>query len=166
MTALTATGFTPTNLTFDTMREMERESAAPFDADVKANVIDPVFRAAWDAWYTRAWRPFFERYAGDSAPLLTRLGALLESDDVARRAERFRTELADFVATYAAQGLPPTRAAFPVFAIAEVAPSAGRVPPWLWLAGGIAGGLLGASALARLFRRRPHKSGPVRRIAR
>ena len=133
----------PISSVAERLRRMEALSAAPLDADIRANVVDPVFFAAWDSWYRHDWRPFYEKYAGSGASnLLHQLGAFFEPDVLAARAEVQRAELEDFYRSYAAQPtaagtlVPAPRGLFPsLAAIPEPAPA---VPGWVWPVGALA----------------------------
>lgn len=141
----TATGFTPTDVTFAKLRQMHTLSAAPLDADIREHVTDPTFRAAWTAWYERDHLPFYEKYAGPSSSLWYKLGALVESDDIARRAEAQRAELESFYDSYRAQRsimgspLPPPRGTPPT--LDGLPAQAPRVPTWVWPVGLVAVGV-------------------------
>ena len=142
---------------------METLSAAPLDLDVRSNVADPVFLAAWDAWYRHDWRPFYEKYAapGAASNFLHQFGAFFESDTLAERAEAQRAELEDFYRSYAqqrtaagtpvpvARGLVPTLIALP-----QNEPA---IPAWVWPLGALA--VLGGGYLLL----RPHLQAGFRK---
>lgn len=146
-----ATGWTTPAITYEKMRQMEAATAAPLGRDIDRNVSDPAFRAAWEAWYVDAWRPYYDKYAGPNASELAKLGAALHSDDIASRAESFRQQLESFYGGYKTQrdarGLvvPPTAAAPPV--LGGLPPGAGQsgisLPWWAWVIGIGAVGALG-----------------------
>ena len=143
---LTATGYTAPGITYDKMRQMQNGSARPLDNDIKTNVIDPTFRAAWTAWYEQAWLPFYEKFAGADPSSLARLRATFTSDEVAARAEAYRQQLADFYVSYpkqrtaAGQLVPPPSGASPAL-VGGATSSALTLPWWVWGIGiaGVAG---------------------------
>ena len=144
----TATGYTPPITTFEKMRQMQAASAAPFERDVQ-NVGDATYRAGWDGWYHQAWLPFYQRYAGPDAGIITKWKSNFYSDEIASRAEAFRQQLQSFYDTYprqkttTGQPVPPLTGAPPVLGGLPARPSlASRLPWWVWLIGaGVVGGI-------------------------
>ena len=141
------TGYTAPGITYDKMRQMQNGSARPLDLDIKTNVVDPTFRAAWTAWYEQAWLPFYEKFAGDDPSTLSRIRASFTSDEVAARAEAYRQQLSDFYVSYpkqrnaAGQLVPPPTGASPALVGAPTAPGGLTLPWWVWGIGlaGVAG---------------------------
>lgn len=156
-------GFTSPSQTFARMRQMHALSAEPLYRDVK-QVGDPVFREAYEAWYERAWLPFFGKYAGPNVDHLARFGALFTSDEVSARAEALRQELEEFYRSYpyqrtvAGQLVPPPSGQSPALAGPLAPPAA---PWWAWALGAVVIGGVGYLVLEhfqrlnREARRRP-----------
>lgn len=152
---LTVTGYTPPAATYDKMRQMHNASAEPLERDIQLNVADPTYRAAWDNWYHHAWLPFYQKYAGPDASILTKFGASFYSDEVASRAEAFRQQLEHFYQTYPQQrtmtgqpvprptGAPPVLGGLP-------AGSRFTLPWWVWGIGLAAVGGIGLIAYYRV----------------
>ena len=144
----TVTGYTPPITTFEKMRQMHAASAVPFERDVKS-VADPTYREGWDAWFHHAWLPFYQRYAGPDAGVITKWKSNFYSDEIASRAEAFRQQLQSFYDTYprqkqqSGQPVPPLTGAPPVLGGLPARPSlASRLPWWVWLIGaGVVGGI-------------------------
>lgn len=146
-----STGWTTPTITYEKMRQMQAASAEPLNRDIDTHVGDPAFRASWDAWYQRAWLPFFDKYAGPHSSELAKLGAALHSDDIAARAESFRQQLEHFFQTYSQQRrpdnrpVPPPTGAPPLLGgLPEGAGKSGvSLPWWLWAGGAVVIGALG-----------------------
>lgn len=126
-----STGWTAPAATYEKMRQMQVTSAAPFDIDVQTLVKDPVYKAAWDAWYRQGWLPFYERYAGAHSSRLAQIGVLvsLSSDELAQRAESYREQLESFYQSFPgpgkAHGAPPYLGGLPE--------GGTGLPWWIWL---------------------------------
>ena len=156
------TGWTAREITFGKMRQMHEASAEPMNRDVDQHVADPAYRAAWDGWYQRAWLPFFDRYAGPHASIWTKLGASLESDEIARQAESFRLQLEHFYRTYPqqrtrdGQPVPPPTGAPPVLGGLPAERGVGGIalPWWGWALGIAAVGGAGWYLIERVRRTR------------
>lgn len=153
--AMTATGYTPPAATYDKMRQMHNASAEPLERDVQQNVASPDYRAAWDNWYHHAWLPFYQKYAGPDASVLTKFGANLYSDEVAARAEAFRQQLEHFYRTYpqqrtfSGQAVPRASGAPPILG-GIPAGSGWSLPWWVWGLGLAAVGGVGLIAYYRV----------------
>lgn len=143
-------GYTSPNVTFAQMRAIQRY-AESLDLQVE-EWAPPTFRAAWKAWLERAWRPFYEQWAGPNAGWWTQtVTTRVDSDGLAAETESYRQQLQSFDSDYrrqrtrSGQPVPHPAGSPPPF----VAPSAGErslafdvVPWWFWLGAiGAIGGL-------------------------
>ena len=134
------TGYTAPAATFEKMRQMQSASAEPLNRDIDQHVADPIYRAAWEGYYQRAWLPFYDKYAGPHSSQLAKFGANFTSDEIAARAESFRQQLEHFYQTYPQQRsrsggpVPPPSGAPPVLGgLPQGAQKGGiALPWWVW----------------------------------
>ena len=166
--SLVATGYTPPGATYEKMRRMHAGSALPLYRDV-ASVADPVYRESYESWFERGWSPFYEKYAGPRSSELARLGAFFTSDEVAARAESFKSELDHFYADYPEQRTlagQPVRASGvnPTMALTQASASiTSGTPWWAWMLGAAFVGGLGWTILRQIRSTRKQKQRTRRR---
>lgn len=91
-------GFTRPGTSFARM-DVINTDAVRLNNNVKAFVVDPVFRSSWNAWFSE-WSRFYDKYAGPNASSFDQASVLTWSDDFAARVTQEEGQFNSFVAEY------------------------------------------------------------------